>query len=91
MLEKFLIVTHAITLPDLEEYNWRSNKVSDFAFVFFDFANMQHVDYHYCTPFLYCHDAIICVHASWHLGSGQGRVKQLVLMLRITLMASAVR
>ncbi|DBA69416.1 TPA: hypothetical protein ACH3X2_012829 [Trebouxia sp. C0005] len=26
MLEKFLIVTHAITLPDLEEYNWRSNK-----------------------------------------------------------------
>ncbi len=41
MLEKFLSVTHAITLPDLEEYNWRSNKVSDFDFVFCDFANMQ--------------------------------------------------
>ncbi|KAL0049946.1 hypothetical protein WJX82_001365 [Trebouxia sp. C0006] len=26
MLDKFLSVTHAITLPDLEEYNWRSNK-----------------------------------------------------------------
>ncbi|DBA95115.1 TPA: hypothetical protein ACH3X1_002625 [Trebouxia sp. C0004] len=26
MLEKFLSVTYAITLPDLEEYNWRSNK-----------------------------------------------------------------
>ena len=28
MLQKFLIATHAIAMPDLEEYNWRSNKVS---------------------------------------------------------------
>ena len=28
MLQKFLIATHATAMPDLEEYNWRSNKVS---------------------------------------------------------------
>ena len=28
MLGKFLAVTQAITLPDLEEYHWRSDKVS---------------------------------------------------------------
>jgi len=68
MLEKFLSVTHAITLPDLEEYNWRSNKVSDFDFVFCDFVNMQHYDYHYCVSLPYCHGATICVHASVCLG-----------------------
>jgi len=28
MLEKFISITEAITLPDLQEYNWRSDKVS---------------------------------------------------------------
>ena len=68
MLEKFLSVTHAITLPDLEEYNWRSNKVSNVDFVFCDCANMQHYDYHYCTLFPYCHDATVRAHVSLHFG-----------------------
>lgn len=64
MLVKFVSVTHAITLPDLEEYNWRSNKVCDLNFVFFEFANVQ---YYQSVSFSYCHDAIVRVHVSLHL------------------------
>ena len=50
MLGKFLAATHAITLPDLQEYQWRSDKVS--------FSNQGSNTKNPCSVFIVSNDNI---------------------------------